>query len=169
MLAAGAWTSDLLKSIGKRLPMQAGKGYSLTLDTPRETPNLCSILTEAKVAVSPMDGKLRFAGTMEVCGNNLKVNPRRVKGIINSVNQYFPEFQASDFSETEPWAGLRPCSPDGLPYIGRINGTSNLTVATGHSMMGLSMGPVTGKLVAELVAESTPFLDIKKLDPLRFG
>ena len=156
VLACGAWTSDLVKTIGARIPMQAGKGYSLTLVRPRELPELCSILSEAKVAVTPINGQLRFAGTMEVCGNDLSVNKRRVGGIIHSVQKYFPSYQEDDFAEVKPWTGLRPCSPDGLPYIGRISGFSNLTVATGHSMMGLSMGPVTGKLVSEILGEGEP-------------
>ena len=116
-----------------------------------------------------MNGKLRFAGTMEVCGNDLSVNPRRVRGIIRSAQKYFPSYQKDDFAAVEPWAGLRPCSPDGLPYVGRIAGYSNLTVATGHSMMGLSMGPVTGRLVAELLGAGEPCLDIRRLEPLRFS
>lgn len=169
VLACGSWTGDLLKSIGKRLPMQAGKGYSLTLDSPRELPELCSILSEAKVAVTPINGQLRFAGTMEICGNDLSVNPRRVHGIVRSACQYFPSYGEEDFQDVRPWAGLRPCSPDGLPYIGRVSGYSNLTVATGHSMMGVSMGPMTGRLVAEILGATAPSLDISKLDPMRFS
>lgn len=169
VLACGAWTSDLLKTIGKRMPMQAGKGYSLTLAQPRELPELCSILCEAKVAVTPMNGKLRFSGTMEVCGNDLSINQRRVRGMIGAAQKYFPSYQEEDFVAVEPWAGLRPCSPDGLPYVGRITGFSNLTVATGHSMMGLSMSPVTGRLVSELLGAGAPCVDIRRLDPLRFG
>jgi len=168
VLACGAWTGELMKSLDHRMPMQAGKGYSLTIKNPRELPELCSILCEAKVAVTPMGGRLRFGGTMEICGNDLSVNPRRVKGIVKSVSHYFPNFQESDFDGIEPWAGLRPCSPDGLPYIGRVTGYSNLTIASGHSMMGLSMGPVTGRLVAELLGSESPCMDIRKLDPLRF-
>ncbi|MBK1854222.1 FAD-dependent oxidoreductase [Verrucomicrobiaceae bacterium 5K15] len=169
VLACGAWSGELMKTMGHRMPMQAGKGYSLTMKNPRELPELCSILCEAKVAVTPMGGALRFGGTMEICGNDLSVNPRRVHGIVKSVSHYFPNFQESDFAGIEPWAGLRPCSPDGLPYIGRVAGSANLTVASGHSMMGLSMGPVTGQVVAEILTSNTPPLDIRKLDPLRFN
>lgn len=169
VLACGAWTTELLKSIGKRLPMQAGKGYSLTLNSPRQQPQLCSILSEAKVAVTPMENQLRFAGTMEICGNDLSINRRRVHGIVRAACQYFPSYQEEDFQDVEPWAGLRPCSPDGLPYIGRVTGCSNLTVATGHAMMGLSMGPMTGRLVAEILHNQGTCLDIRKLDPMRFG
>lgn len=168
VLAGGAWSGELIKSLGHRMPMQAGKGYSLTLNNPREQPKLCSILCEAKVAVTPMGDKLRFGGTMEICGNDLSINPRRVRGIVNSVSDYFPSYQSTDFEAVEPWSGLRPCSPDGLPYIGRVNGYSNLTVASGHAMMGLSMGPVTGRLIGELITNEPPCMDIRKLDPLRF-
>lgn len=168
ILACGAWSGELMKTLGHFMPMQAGKGYSLTMANPRELPQLCSILCEAKVAVTPMGGRLRFGGTMEICGNDLSVNPRRVKGIIKSVSRYFPNYEDSDFEGIEPWAGLRPCSPDGLPYIGRVAGYSNLTVASGHSMMGLSMGPVTGRLVAEILGSDRPTIEITKLDPLRF-
>lgn len=169
VLACGAWTSGLLKSIGKRMPMQAGKGYSLTMPAPPELPQLCSVLTEAKVAVTPMSGRLRFAGTMEICGNDLGINHRRVRGIVRSACHYFPAFAESDFEGIDPWAGLRPCSPDGLPYIGRVDGCSNLTVATGHAMMGLSMGPVTGRLVMESVFGRQTCLDTRMLNPMRFG
>jgi D-amino-acid dehydrogenase len=168
IIACGAWSSELMKSIGLRMPMQAGKGYSLTIDKPRQQPKLCSILAEAKVAVTPMNDTLRFAGTMEICGNDLSVNQRRVNGIIKSIEDYFPAYDPSAFQGVEPWAGLRPCSPDGLPYIGRIEGYSNLTVASGHSMMGLSLGPVTGKLVSSILLGSQ-MPDIRKLNPLRFG
>ena len=105
---------------------------------------------------------------MEICGNDLSVNPRRVAGIVKSIQQYFPAYDPSAFDGITPWAGLRPCSPDGLPYVGRVTGYANLTVASGHSMMGLSLGPVTGKLISSLLNGSqTP--DIRKLDPLRFG
>lgn len=169
VLACGSWSADLMKSLGLRMPMQAGKGYSLTLDQPPQQPKLCSILAEAKVAVTPMNDSLRFAGTMEICGNDLSINPRRVRGIIKSIQHYFPAYQEHVFENVHPWAGLRPCSPDGLPYIGRVRGFSNLTVATGHSMMGLSMGPVSGKLIADIVTNNNPDMDIHQLDPLRFN
>jgi D-amino-acid dehydrogenase len=105
---------------------------------------------------------------MEICGNDLSVNQRRVNGIIKSIENYFPAYDHTAFHSVKPWAGLRPCSPDGLPYIGRVTGYSNLTIASGHSMMGFSLGPVTGKLISSiLTGKQTP--DIRKLDPLRYG
>lgn len=168
VVAGGSWSADLLKAVGFKLPLQAGKGYSLTLPAPPELPRLCSIFAEAKVAITPMDGSLRFGGTMEVGGLDLSINPSRVRGIIKSVNAYFPEFSESDFEGVKPWAGLRPVSPDGVPYLGPVPGLTNLLTATGHAMMGLSLGPVSGRLVADLLAGDTPFRPIEALSPGRF-
>ncbi len=169
VLAGGVWSPDALRELGLRLPMQAGKGYSLTLDRPVQLPRLCSICTEARVAVTPMSGTLRFAGTMEIAGVDESINPRRVQGIVEAVPRYFPRFKGSDFAGVEPWAGLRPCSPDGLPYLGKPRATDNLVVAAGHGMMGMSLGPITGQLVALLLAEESPDFDLSLLSPDRHG
>ena len=168
VIAGGSWTADLLKSVGLKLPLQAGKGYSLTLPSPPEVPQLCSIFAEAKVAITPMDGSLRFGGTMEVGGLDLSINPARVRGIVKSVHAYFPKFSESDFEGIKPWAGLRPVSPDGIPYLGPVPGLPNLLAASGHAMMGLSLGPVSGRLVASLLAGDTPFRPIDAMDTGRF-
>jgi D-amino-acid dehydrogenase len=169
VLAGGIWSTALAKSLDLRLPMQAGKGYSLTMQDPWQLPALCSICTEARVAVTPMDGRLRFGGTMEITGLDQSIARRRVEGIMRAVPQYFPAFTERDFDEIEPWAGLRPLSPDGLPYLGRTARWKNLIVATGHAMMGLSLAPATGKIVADLLEEKEPGVDLRLLDPDRFG
>lgn len=169
VLCSGAWSPLLARQLGLKLPMQAGKGYSLTLPHPRELPQICSILTEARVAVTPMNGRLRFGGTMEIAGLNEQINPARIRGIIRSVTQYCPRFTAEDFAHIQPWCGLRPCSPDGLPYLGRTANFANLTIATGHAMMGLSLGPITGQLVSEIVSGGRPEFDLRMLDPDRYG
>jgi D-amino-acid dehydrogenase len=169
IIAGGSWSADLLKTVGCKLPLQAGKGYSLTLPSPPELPRLCSIFAEAKVAITPMGDSLRFGGTMEVGGLDLTVNPARVRGIIKSVNGYFPKFSERDFDGVEPWAGLRPVSPDGIPYLGQVKGLPNLLAAGGHAMMGLSLGPVTGRLMADLLAGDAPFRPIHAMSPGRFN
>mgnify|MGYP001826437807 CR=1 FL=1 len=169
VIAGGAWSPEVARSVGLRLPMQAGKGYSMTLEEPAELPELCSILCEAKVAVTPMDGKLRFAGTMEVGANDLSVNPRRVAGIQKAASRVFPKFKMDDFDGVRTWAGLRPCSPDGLPYVGSVPGKKNVFLATGHAMMGLSLGPVTGEIVASLIEGEPPLVEVEKLGVGRFG
>jgi D-amino-acid dehydrogenase len=168
VLAGGSWTPELMKKLGIHLPLQAGKGYSLTLPNPPELPQVCSIFVEAKVAITPMDGKLRFAGTMEVGGLDLSINPARVRGIVKSVHSYFPKFSEADFEGVKPWAGLRPVSPDGIPYLGRPDGIPNLIVASGHAMMGLSLGPVSGRLVADLLDGAESFRPIEQMAVGRF-
>lgn len=169
VLAAGSWSPNLMSALGLKLPMQAGKGYSLTLSKPRQLPQLSSILTEARVAVTPMDGSLRFGGTMEIAGLNQEINPVRVQGIIKSAQKYLPAFTPEDFAAVKPWCGLRPCSPDGLPYVGRTQRFGNLTLATGHAMMGLSLGPITGQLVAEIISGEKPSFDLTLLNPDRYA
>ena len=169
ILCGGSWSPVLARELGLKIPIQAGKGYSLTLTQPRELPQLCSIFTEARVAVTPMGASLRFGGTMEIAGLNEDINPVRVQGIIKSVPKYFPKFTPEDFDGIQPWRGLRPCSPDGLPYLGRTAKFSNLILATGHAMMGMSLSPITGQLVSEIVSGEKPSFDLNLLSPDRFA
>ena len=168
VLCGGSWSPLLTRQLGLRIPMQAGKGYSLTLPTPRQLPELCAILTEARIAVTPMAGALRFAGTMEIAGLDESINPVRVRGIIDAVPRYYPQFGPPDFAAVKPWCGLRPCSPDGLPYVGRTTKFANLSIAAGHAMMGLNLGPITGKLVAGTLAGESPPFDLTQLSPDRY-
>lgn len=169
VLCAGSWSPLLARQLGLTLPIQAGKGYSLTLPNPRKLPRIPSILTEARVAVTPMGTSLRFGGTMEIAGINSNISPRRVQQIIRSVPAYFPEFTPQDFAGIAPWCGLRPCSPDGLPYVGRTRACENLTVATGHAMIGISLGGITGKLIGQVLGGETPEIDLAMLSPDRFS
>ncbi len=169
LVCGGVWSDEIAKKLKIALPMQAGKGYSVTLDQPCQQPSICSILTEARVAVTPMGSSLRFGGTMEIAGLDESISQSRVRGIIQSIPQYFPKFRAEDFSNCRPWVGLRPCSPDGLPYLGRSSRWRNLVVATGHAMMGISLSMVSGRIAAEIiddVPQEIPRLDL--LSPDRF-
>lgn len=169
VLCGGSWSPTLSRDLGLRLPIQAGKGYSLTLTRPRQLPQICSIFTEARVASTPIGSALRFGGTMEIAGLNLDINPVRVRGIVNAIPDYYPAFRPEDFAGIEPWRGLRPVSPDGMPYLGRTRRYSNLVVATGHAMMGLSLAPITGRIVSEILAGEPPSIPIDLLAPERFG
>jgi D-amino-acid dehydrogenase len=169
ILCGGSWSPLLARKLGSKIPIQAGKGYSLTLQKPRQLPQICSILCEARVAVTPMGETLRVGGTMEISGLNEDINPVRVRGIVDSFCRYFPEFRREDFDGIQPWRGLRPCSPDGLPYIGRTKKFENLSFATGHAMMGLSLGPATGKLMSEILSGEKSAIDLTMLSPDRFG
>jgi D-amino-acid dehydrogenase len=169
VICGGAWSPGLAHQLNLHLPMQAGKGYSLTLPRPRVQPAHAMILSEARVAVTPMGDALRFGGTMEITGTDLSINPARVRGIMKAVLKYLPDFTAEDFRDVQPWAGLRPCSPDGLPYVGRTRRYRNLSVATGHAMMGLSLGPITGKLISEVLSGEPPSISIEQLSPDRYA
>ena len=169
ILCGGSWSPEVVQGLGLKIPIQAGKGYSLTLPKPRQLPHICSIFTEARVAVTPMGGALRFGGTMEIAGLNEDINPVRVRGIINSVARYYPDFSPADFDGVQPWRGLRPCSPDGMPYVGRTAKFTNFSLATGHAMMGLSLGPITGRVMAEIISGEKPKFDLAQLSPDRYN
>ena len=169
VLAAGAWSPLLMKKLKVDLPLQAGKGYSLTLPKPIVMPKLPSILVEGKIATTPMLGGLRFAGTMEIAGTQLNINQRRVQGIIKAVKDFMPQFRDEDFSKLKPWAGLRPCTPDGLPYIGRSERYSNLLVGTGHAMLGWTLGPITGQVLAQNIAGEKPSIQSPLLAVERYA
>ena len=156
VMATGSWAPATLRSLGLRLPMQPGKGYSLTIEQPRFKFTRSLILTERRVAVTPMGDKLRFGGTMEISGHTDNVRPERVEQIIAAAQDYFPDFRADDFAGIKPWFGYRPVSPDGLPYIGRFARPSNLTAACGHAMLGVTLAPITGLLVADTLAGRKP-------------
>lgn len=169
LLAAGSWSPRAVRGLELRLPIEAGKGYSLTLPQPRALPRTCAVLVEARIAVTPMQGTLRFAGTMELSGLDESIDPERVRAIVEAVPGYYPDFTAGDFDGVQPWRGLRPCTPDGLPYIGRVRRYGNFSVATGHAMMGLSLAPATGRLVAELLAGRPTSMPLDAFAPERFG
>ena len=116
-----------------------------------------------------MGDSLRFAGTMEIAGIDLSINPKRIAGIKKSIKKYLPGFDDSWVKDVSPWAGLRPCTPDGLPYIGKSSAFENLTLATGHAMLGLSLAPITGKLVSEIIGGEKASIDLRLLNPDRFA
>ena len=166
VLAAGSWTGLIAKKLGMQLLLQAGKGYNINVA--RETKiKYPAILAEAKVAVTPMNGFTRFAGTMEINKINDDVNPVRVKAIAKAATDYYPEVVIENEEIKNAASGLRPLSPDGLPYIGRTKNCTNLTIATGHAMMGWTMATGTGKLVAEVITSKKTSLDLEPFSPDR--
>lgn len=168
VVATGSWSQDIIKQLGVNVPVQAGKGYRI--DVTKETGiNIPAILLEAKVAVTPMNGFTRFAGTMEIGGINHTINSNRVEAIANAAGTYYTGLTVENKVKAQAQCGLRPCSPDGLPYIGKLTNTKNVTVATGHAMMGWSLGPATGKIVAELISEKKTSMDITPFHVERFS
>lgn len=170
VLATGSWSRNLAKLADVNLPLVPGRGYSVTLENSPYKLNYPAILMERRVAITPMDGnKIRFGGTMEVVKTNTPPNYARVSGILASVKKFFPQFDVPMPAPQNIWYGFRPCSADGLPYIGKVKSYNNLVIATGHSMLGLSLGAATGKLVSELVNEQALSMSINAFAVERFG
>ncbi len=168
VIAAGSWSGLLAAKLDLSLPMQAGKGYSFTLQKVEKNIRIPSIFLEARVAITPMGNTLRFGGTMEISGVDHTISMNRVKGIVDSIPRYYPDMKVAMPMKENVWHGLRPCSPDGLPYIGRSKKIRNLILATGHSMMGVSLGPGTGKLISEIVNQENPSISLDTFMPERF-
>lgn len=169
VLASGSWSNDLVKQLGLTLQVQAGKGYCIDVHRPTGI-KLPAILMEAKVAITPMDGFTRFAGTMEFSGVNYDINLDRVVAIAEAVMKFYPSIEITKAEINSAKCGLRPVSPDGLPYIGKMKAFDNFFITTGHAMMGWSLGPATGKLISEVMEGEGTSMDIKPFDPERkFG
>ncbi len=166
VLASGSWSPLISKKIGLKMLLQAGKGYRIDSKNPTGI-TIPAILTESKVAITPMNGFTRFAGTMEIAGINQGINKIRVDAISKAVSNYYPEIQLTEEEKSNSTSGLRPLSPDGLPFIGKSKTCENLTIATGHAMMGWSMATATGKLVSEIISEKKTSLNLSPFNPDR--
>ena len=161
VIASGSWSPQIAKKLGTTLSILPGKGYSFTLENQNQKPSIPSILCEGKVAVTPMSGDIRFGGTMEITHTkDTKINQNRLQGIVNSINEFYPDLNIQRPQETDTWYGFRPCTPSGMPVIARDKRLTNVILATGHAMMGLSLAPATGKLVSEMIGERKLSVDI---------
>jgi D-amino-acid dehydrogenase len=166
VLAAGAWTPRLLREVGASIPVEGGKGYHVDLELATGDPPLPVWFQETRVIATPLAGRLRLAGTLERAGLDLSVDRRRVDAVVRAGRV---GLSGLDGRRTlDVWRGLRPCSPDGLPIVGRPDGLENVVLATGHGMMGLTLAPVTAQLVGELVTGVQPSHDLAPLSPARF-
>ena len=168
VMTGGAWLPSLAKKAGLTIPIMPGKGYSFMVDQTAQQIHHPALLLEARVALTPMNGKIRFGGTMEIAPIHHQINRNRVEGIVKAIPNYYPDHNVEIPKVKDIWYGFRPCSPDGLPYIGYSKKVSNLVVAGGHGMMGLSLAPATGKLVSELLSGNPLSTPIDKYDPSRF-
>ncbi|MEN2401242.1 FAD-binding oxidoreductase [Flavobacterium sp. MC2016-06] len=170
VIATGAWTKEIAALVEAKISLMPGRGYSLTLEDSIYKVNHPMILAEGRVAITPMDGnKIRFGGTMEVVPTTAKPQYHRIEGILKAVKDFLPEFDIAKPLEENIWFGYRPCSADGLPYIGKIKKYNNVVIATGHSMMGLSLGPGTGKLVSELINREKTSIAVEAFEVERFS
>lgn len=181
VLAAGSWSPQVARIAGEYLPLMPGKGYSMTVGKPLKKLNYPCILLEAKVALTPWAERLRIGSTMEIGAINDRILFPRVLGILEAVPRFLPGYNddpvfrdLADVNKLKKnlrekvWFGFRPVSADGMPYIGFAKKTDNLIMATGHAMLGLSMGAGTGKLVAELAAGKPSSIGMEAFDPKRW-
>ena len=168
VIAGGAWSAGLARNLQLNLAMQPAKGYSITFRRPAHCPTLPVALAESKVVLTPMADMLRVAGTLELAGFDQTINLGRVQAILNAVRAYFPDLDPDSLQLLEIWQGLRPCSPDGLPYVGRTPRYDNVILATGHGMLGISLAPITGKIVSQLSVNETPAVNLVALSVERF-
>ncbi|MFT7461909.1 MAG: D-amino-acid dehydrogenase [Pseudohongiellaceae bacterium] len=167
VLAAGAWTEPLARQLGVVLPMQPGKGYSLTCERPGICPTIPMILEEVAMGVTPWASGLRLAGTLEFAGFDESLRPERLKLLRTAAQGYLREIPEVDGAEE--WCGLRAMTPDDLPIVDRIPHLENAILATGHGRLGVSMAPGTGRLVADMVMGREPTVDIAPYGLSRFG
>ena len=167
VLAAGAWAGRLARTIGVFLPLEGGKGYHVDLEGAEGDPRIPTWLQESWVVATPLPGRLRLAGTLQLAGLDLSVDRVRADAVRRGGVRSLRGLESRRVLDV--WAGLRPCTPDGLPVIGRPADVDGLIIATGHAMKGTALAPVTARLVAELVAGETPSHDLAPLSPARFG
>lgn len=167
VVAAGMSSQSLCRSVGIRLPMRAGKGYVVDVEVDGPRPRIPLSVREPRVVATPYPDRLRMCGTLELSTSGDRVSPRRVQAIRDGIARTLPELRTGRTLQT--WAGQRPCTADGVPVIGSSRDHRNLVVATGHAMWGLTLGPVTGELVAQGLLEGAPVLHDAALSPDRFG
>jgi len=166
VLATGSWSPRIAQTLALRVPVLGGKGYAIITDPLTPNPQRPMMLVEKKVAVTPRNGTLRLAGTLELVNQDETFTTRRVEAIVRGAREFLNVPQTIRYHEI--WRGLRPCTPDGVPMIGRTDRYPNLILATGHQMLGLQSAPGTGKLVADLALGRTPEVDPHPFRATRF-
>ena len=168
VLSPGSWLPVVAKMMNIGVILQPGKGYSYTYDFVKNNIQYPAILVDGRCAVTPWKNKLRIGGTMELSGLNNKVLINRMRGIYESAKSFYPGLKIEFPPADKIWNGLRPVTPDGLPFIGRHRLYENVVIAGGHAMLGVSQGTGTGKLVADIINQRKPELDISAFNPERF-
>jgi D-amino-acid dehydrogenase len=167
VLAAGAWSSSLARGLPVAVPIQGGKGYHVDFADAAGDPTLPVHFPEHRVVATPLSGRLRVSGMLQLAGTDLRVDRGRVDTIARHAGRLLTGLRARRVLRV--WRGLRPCTPDGLPIVGRVPGVENLTLATGHGMWGLQLAPVTARLVAGLLTGDPDAGSLSALRPERFS
>lgn len=168
VIAAGAWSARVARLFGASLPIRPGKGYSVDYVPGQLAMRTVVMLAEAHCAVTPLDGATRVAGTMEFGGLDERISPVRLRAIREAPGRYFRRWDP-DAASLPPSAGLRPMTPDGLPVIGRLAPFRSVYVASGHAMLGLTLAPRTGALLADMILGGTDPAELRPFSPRRFG
>ncbi len=159
-------SQGVARKLGLRMAVQPGKGYHLDIDRPAGCPSLPVVFVEEKIFVNPINDFLRLAGTMELSGFNLRQIPARLDMLAIGAGRYLAG--VDEAAVRSHWCHLRPMTPDGLPVMGRTPRAENVFVATGHGMLGLTQGPITGKLMAQWILDGKTEIDLSELRPDRF-
>jgi D-amino-acid dehydrogenase len=166
VVAAGVWSGELCRAAGVRLGMQPGKGYSFSVQ-PQVLPRRVLYFPEASVVATPIGRRLRLSGTMELDGTTERFNGRRIEAMVRAVG---PFLQGIDWNDRAgEWVGPRPMTPDGLPLIGRLPRSRHVFVAAGHNMLGLTLAPATGRIIADMVTGQKPEMDLAPFAVDRFS
>lgn len=169
ILTPGSWLPDVAKMLGIDLLLQGGKGYSYTYDYVEKNIHYPAILVDGRCAITPWKHELRIGGTMEFSGNNDNVLINRMHGIYDSIKKFYPGLKIDFPPKEKIWTGLRPVTPDGLPYIGKTGQYENLLIGGGHAMLGISEGAATGAILADLVDDQKTPIDISAFKVERFS
>jgi D-amino-acid dehydrogenase len=167
VVALGAWTPQLARELGCRIPIQPGKGYSITMPRPRVCPQYPMIFPETKVAVTPWPSGYRLGSTMEFAGYDATIRPERLQILRNGAQLYLRDPYCEPV--LEEWCGWRPMTWDSLPIIDRSPKLQNVFVAAGHNMLGLSMAAGSGRLLTELMTGAQPHIDPRPYSLARFA
>jgi D-amino-acid dehydrogenase len=162
LMTAGVWSKRLLSELGVRIPLEAGKGYSVTATGQGIPPSHPLKLAEAQVVVTPYGDGVRVSGAFDLSGIDLSLKPRRIEAVIRAASPYLRDWKPG--KPRLEWTGLRPATPDSLPLIGPVPGLSNLYLATGHGMLGVTHAPATAKLIAPAILENRR---VPELEPFR--
>ena len=166
VVAAGAWSGKLAAQLGDSVPLEAERGYHITVKNPGVMPQYPIMYTAAKLVTTPMSSGLRFAGLVEFGGLEAAPDYRRARTLLTHARRLFPQIDLNDFSE---WMGHRPALPDSLPVIGSASALTNVWYAFGHHHVGMMSGPKTGRVLAELIAGQTPDIDLAPYSIQRFS
>lgn len=166
VIANGAWTAELGKRVGVPIPVEGGKGYHVDLSPAETDPRVPIYLQEARVIATPYANRLRLAGTLQLTGLSMRMDRVRVRATLHSGVRTLRGIEPSRV--TEVWRGIRPCTPDGLPILGRSARLGNVVFATGHAMKGLHLAPETGRVISQVVLGEDPTRDLSPFSPDRF-